>query len=122
MFQKLEYMRLHFITVHRRIKKQKEMDMVQECGIYPNRIIFIQNKDLNNMKNETKPKWVHPLVRKMRTYRESHPELSESELDDMMLESTLGIWRQHHDNKLNRAEPENHAVRRNRHRINMFRP
>jgi hypothetical protein len=45
------------------------------------------------MTEETKPKWVHPLVRKMRAYRESHPELSESELDDMVLGSTLGIRR-----------------------------
>ncbi len=40
-----------------------------------------------------KPKWIHPLVRKMRANREAHPELSEDEMDEKMMESVFGIRR-----------------------------
>lgn len=45
------------------------------------------------MNNKTKPKWAHPLVRKMKAYRERHPELSEPDLDEMMFGSVFGINR-----------------------------
>lgn len=42
---------------------------------------------------ETKPKWVHPVIRKMRANREAHPKLSEGEMDDKMMKSVFGIRR-----------------------------
>ena len=42
---------------------------------------------------ETKPKWVHPVIRKVRANRESNPKLPEDELEDKMMESVFGIRR-----------------------------